>query len=515
MGTKEIYLNNIPVSRAFYVESSENLIIVNTIKEEFLGVSTIKIDGKDILCEHLDNDIIKCSVRIGDKVYGDIPFNLVVDKKADIRVAINIRTLSNPTLFVEKKKEIIIPIEEKTQQPVDNILLKEITNKLEQREETITKLEEEINSLQRRNQQKQHIEEKSLDLFIKNNLEKGVESYKQKLFQDLFSISEEQSKIKDTILENTISDLEESFTEKYVESVAELRNITKEEVKEQTNAFLSNLERRVNEQQDSSLTELKDLIESTIKSDLFVVTAELQNKLKVKVDENVTSLYEKLDNYKTRLKEELAKILENRDELVKYSLETDFDKKIASTKADLITNYINDIEKSNNDLKQDINEQLVIIEQKIDRKRVEQIKFDSNELVAEAARLLIEEDARGSSRLGKFKDQLLKDLQKAAEQYTTDANKRMMRYAEMMSGGGSNAVNYAQGGTMSGNLNVTGQYLSGGKDLSDIFLTNETDTQTLYYSESSANLFISNGNAVSLSALDDKEFAIAMSIGLS
>lgn len=37
------------------------------------------------------------------------------------------------------------------------------------------------------------------------------------------------------------------------------------------------------------------------------------------------------------------------------------------------------------------------------------------------------------------------------------------------SGGGTNAVQYAEGGTMRGDLNVTGKYLSGGVDLVDIF----------------------------------------------
>ena len=43
------------------------------------------------------------------------------------------------------------------------------------------------------------------------------------------------------------------------------------------------------------------------------------------------------------------------------------------------------------------------------------------------------------------------------------------RILDLGSGGGSNAQQFANGGTMKGNLNVTGQYLSGGKDLSIIF----------------------------------------------
>ena len=125
-------------------------------------------------------------------------------------------------------------------------------------------------------------------------------------------------------------------------------------------------------------------------------------------------------------------------------------------------------------------------------------------MVEEAVKALVEKDPKNSGKLKKIKDQLLKDLQKSADQYTQDANKRMMRYAEMMSGGGSNAVQYANGGTMNGNLNVNGKYLSGGVDLFSIFLTAETDSQTLIFSEPNTTLTISNGNTVSLSALNDK-----------
>jgi len=60
-------------------------------------------------------------------------------------------------------------------------------------------------------------------------------------------------------------------------------------------------------------------------------------------------------------------------------------------------------------------------------------------------------------------------------------------------------------------LNVTGQLLSANTDLFDIFLTSETDSQTLTFTESSAELSISNGNTVSLSALIDYETAFSQS----
>ena len=50
-------------------------------------------------------------------------------------------------------------------------------------------------------------------------------------------------------------------------------------------------------------------------------------------------------------------------------------------------------------------------------------------------------------------------------------------------------------------IDVKGQILSAGSDLFDIFLTSETDSQTLSYDVTGENLSISSGNTVNLSAL--------------
>lgn len=55
--------------------------------------------------------------------------------------------------------------------------------------------------------------------------------------------------------------------------------------------------------------------------------------------------------------------------------------------------------------------------------------------------------------------------------------------------------------TVNSDLSTIGKILSGGRDLADIFLTTETDSQTLSYTPSSFNLSISNGNTVSLASL--------------
>lgn len=81
-------------------------------------------------------------------------------------------------------------------------------------------------------------------------------------------------------------------------------------------------------------------------------------------------------------------------------------------------------------------------------------------------------------------------------------------------GGGTNAVQFAEGGTMNGNLNVEGKYLSGGIDLSEIFST------YIGGSSSPSNKLISGSQSVTLSSngvflfdVSDNNIAITTPLG--
>lgn len=58
------------------------------------------------------------------------------------------------------------------------------------------------------------------------------------------------------------------------------------------------------------------------------------------------------------------------------------------------------------------------------------------------------------------------------------------------------------GGIVNGSINVLGKILSANKDLFDIFLTSETDSQTIFYNPSSYELSITSGNTVNLSSIN-------------
>jgi hypothetical protein len=66
----------------------------------------------------------------------------------------------------------------------------------------------------------------------------------------------------------------------------------------------------------------------------------------------------------------------------------------------------------------------------------------------------------------RFQDQIKKDL---THSFSTEMQQIKRMVSSYGGGGGSNAVQYARGGTMHGNLNIEGNILSGGVDLATLF----------------------------------------------
>ena len=304
--SKEIYINNIPFKIFNFVENNENLIVAESLKEEFFGVSLLKIFGEEILCEQVAQDIVSCNLKIDDNEYKNIKFKVIIESDKKSKIAINVHSLNNPEPIIISKKKL-----------------------------------------------------------------------------DLIS---------------------EDFVSHYSESKLDFSKDV-EKIKE------------------------KDL------------------------------LIEELENEILNLKRL------NRDEKI-------------------------------------ITEEKVykLIEQNIENKILNPETYEGSEIILKAVKSLIEENSEG--KLDDFRKNLFEDLKKTSNDSIENAVKRIRRYVDTMSSGGSVAKQYAKGGTMDGDLNVNGAYLSGGKNLDQIFITSETDSQTLFFTESANKLSISKGNTISLSSIN-------------
>ena len=115
-------------------------------------------------------------------------------------------------------------------------------------------------------------------------------------------------------------------------------------------------------------------------------------------------------------------------------------------------------------------------------KEDEQPEPEPTELSKEESSVLDNNPEENNSYVKELKTQENKARSKSTK--TTDSNETLTQqiheefqkflqsnpnFGMSGSGGGTNAVQYARGGTMNGDLNVMGKYLSGGKDLSSVF----------------------------------------------
>lgn len=111
------------------------------------------------------------------------------------------------------------------------------------------------------------------------------------------------------------------------------------------------------------------------------------------------------------------------------------------------------------------------------------------------------------NKLQTKKDKTSTNIKSVVEKQVAEILSRYPNLGFTGGGGGTNAVQYAEGGTMNGNLTVNGTvnattYLSGGVNLYNLLSsTGGGGSQTLTFTESAAQLTISNGNTVSLSSL--------------
>lgn len=85
---------------------------------------------------------------------------------------------------------------------------------------------------------------------------------------------------------------------------------------------------------------------------------------------------------------------------------------------------------------------------------------------------------------------LKKDIEKSISEKFTNEMQSIKRLIEMSSGGGSVAVQYADGGTMNGDLNVAGNILSGGVNLNELFGSGGGGTGTIAGSGTANNITI-------------------------
>lgn len=549
----DIILDN-RISCSFIDDSGvENVIFCRPLEESLDNVSLIATKDNEFIHNYLEESTgkyLETSVILNDgTIYEGVRFKLVTIEEGKELPA---STVNFSSLGVPSATDVLPParlIEEDYNTTLENIEEEDDFSILYDVPEAIdnsgivkkvkaleTKL---VTEQQKLEQEKNKLNKERVILENERRLSKALEDYKAELLQETFLVSNHQKEL----LEKSIQDLSNSFqeqfdgqqinVEKYLDTLssANLEEVKKyqdsqvDRIKDQINTLISERQEKNTLTTDKLLLERTSELESIFTEKLITELEDHKRNVKIEIDginnalDNLIDekLKENNDNVdqllvsragvlQEQFNDKLTKdLIEHKDSLFNefktVSTETAstlFTKKTEELNSALtivlnehrqnldntVTGKLNEISSTVNTFKTEIDGKLPQLDETIKdiNKRIQTLVIEKKNVQ------LLVDDAR------KYTDTKVAQVSEEVMNYAR-------RILDLGSGGGSNAVQYANGGTMNGSLNVTGQYLSGGIDISTLFGKGGGGTST------AQSIYVSGGAIGSIQPLSGSNTA--------
>lgn len=471
-----------------FSNSPLNILQVADFSEIFFGVYEVEINKRkypvEKISEHNGNPVVSVPVEIKGKK-ANYPFvltkgnpEIIFNENSDY-VEIFENSQNNQNI-----EEEIIQIEE----DVEEIEIPNLENKKQKILEEIQKAKKKAliaskKEIERQKSQKikQIREEKDLkEKALKNYLESARENLvgeftniSQKIKNELISENDGRfSEIKDTI-DNKIQDLADSLNESLKKDFNNSSKLIDKSIKQLVkDLYENNINPRVDKELNNIAVEIVEKVSEIDKN----LNSKLDKKADISLIEGVEKELDSIRDSNIELNNSLNKGIQKA-----LSRVGNVDKKII----DVSEKFERRVEKTEKDITSYFDEKINLLKEETlditDEARLyfqNLIQESKNGLLSEIRKIKNEkpveyilETKNGKSEVKDW-DSIEKDWNKKIhdkiENVRTDLRKYVAVYA---SGGGTNAKQYANGGTMNGSLNVAGQILSGGVDLDDIFAT--------------------------------------------
>ena len=293
---------------------------------------------------------------------------------------------------------------------------------------------------------------------FRNKIEEQSKLYENKIYEF------ENKKIE--VLKNLENEFDKNLNflkEDIQEKLTNFLKITDKENKENFLNESKDLDKQVSKHYDDLLIKIKDLnnfnkkeintlIEEKNKTVTKTVNSFLENasnKYKNYFDQQVLEIKESSDESKKIFNEKIKEINKLKSKILDSKTYNDKIDKVLKTVNEQFNTLNNKFKLLSENKNEEYNQLLAAVNKKdaVEYKTILKEKIEDVELNV-------------------IKEQLKKEI---TENFNSEIT-TVKRYAEMASaGGGTNAVQYAEGGTMNGALNVNGSILSGGINLTDIF----------------------------------------------
>ena len=407
---KCIINNDIDIDLIYSETIEENIISINSKKELFFDVYQCVVNDKKLILEKIGES------DLGPKVLLEVN----IDGKRYSAEAILVDNGSN---YVELNKENIyfirsVPTENKSPSEIMQDELEPIINEDEISDKTEVNYENII---------EHHVNNKLVFLHeLEEQFEEKVVSLKDDISKKLDLFFEKLEDKKKVIIDEKLNQISDELNEKIITLQSELHGVEDFSKKNIDNI----LENKINE------------IDNSVNLFLEGITKEYKNKI-ISSDKKITHNFLELNSIKDKLKES------NNNTNKKFE-ELNLLKEKLLIQDELVL--------KNKELKKFINEEFLNIDNKLKSLSIEENKKYNDLLAAVNNKDIVEYKTILKE---KIQDVELTQIKESLQEEISDSLRgdivSLKRYVEMSSSGGSNAKQFALGGTMDGNLNVTGE----------------------------------------------------------
>ena len=318
-----------------------------------------------------------------------------------------------------------------------------------------------------------------IKLEINHTYDEKIKEYEDKKFNFLNEL-ELQFEDKITNLKEDISIKLDTFFDKLEDKKKELIDDEIESITLNLNEKYDSFKKEVNELSDFNRDNIDSILENKI--------TDIDNTVKLFLDNLTENYSSKFKNNDKKVTASLIEINSIRNKLKKYHENSEEKFNDLFKLEEKLVNQ-DDYSDKNKEIFEFINEELDRINNKFIYISEEENK-KYNELLAAVSKTDVVEyktilkEKIQDVELNLVKEELKSELSSNFKNEITS----LKRYAEMSAGGGNNAVQYANGGTMNGSLNVNGTILSGGRNLDEIFATDGGGSLGEYLPLSGGNL---------------------------
>ena len=502
---KNIRINNIPFENYIVSEEGDNIIYATNCEEVFFGIYSIKIGNTDILCESNSPNKVYCEIIIDGRVYENIPFKIVKSEKTRIilnkntidKNIMNEKTFQHEILKLKKdlvnvsKQKILLneSVESNYKQELlseffkvvsenenfiehkISLLGSELTSKLHDTlEETVNKsivyfnnknaelLRDNINETYSEIsvQNKKNIEE--LTDSLKRDLLKAQQEQNSKISKELSIFSEELSNVKENAIDIVFEGVEKS-KKKLIDSIELSLKKHKEEI-----TLNSEINQKILEDLNSSKKEMEIIFNEQLKNSENLILESFDREKKELSNTFVSEFERAIKQKEEELNSKTENIIEYHAKNMISFLENK-KKDIEDLTSNIITeanNKIKDLEKKVNDLSSQLNKS------NGEKKRINDLLQESKNYTDKKMNHILEE------------------------------SKRFTRVMMDMVGGGSGsvAVQYAAGGTINGDLNVSGSLNSGEFSTTGSILSGEINITEIFSGEGAGDNNVLDGGTM-------------------